>query len=145
MACKAHDDRSPSLQVTPGDKGLLVKCWSGCSLGEICTSLGIRPPDLFYDNQLNQHGRRPPPKPVKIDRTALAFRFQLGGLDRRLRAEKIIEAGKNLDVASLSDDELDRAMNAIANAYDDVARAEVFEQVADGLMDKHYRRAMVAR
>ena len=47
--CPAHADRSPSLQVTPGERAILVKCWSGCRLEEICASLGINQQDLFFD------------------------------------------------------------------------------------------------
>ena len=62
---------------------------------------------------------------MRIDRKARAFEFELASLDLRLRAERIIEAGKHLDVASLSDGELDRAMHAVASAHDDMGRAEL--------------------
>src|SRR3546814_4179126 len=31
VCCPAHDDRNPSLQVTPGKKAVLFKCWAGCT------------------------------------------------------------------------------------------------------------------
>lgn len=34
--CPAHADKSPSLTIAEGDKGMLVKCWAGCSLQAIC-------------------------------------------------------------------------------------------------------------
>src|SRR2546428_9235101 len=46
--CPAHDDRSPSLSISGGDKGLLLKCWAGCELSAICEAVGITPKDLFY-------------------------------------------------------------------------------------------------
>lgn len=82
-----------------------------------------------------QSTRRPVPPPiVRIDRKARAFQFELAGLDLRLRAEKILEAGTNLDVASLSDDELDRALALTAQAHADIERAQLFEHTADGLL-----------
>ena len=135
--CPAHADRSPSLQITEGDKGLLLKCWAGCSVQEICVSLGIKQHDLFFDSPLPR-GHRSAPRPVKIDRVALAFRYELAALDRRLRAERIIEAGKQLDVAGLSDSELDRALNAITKAHADEERAELFECVADTLRERDF-------
>ena len=47
--CPAHSDKHPSLQITEGERGLLLKCWSGCALAEICASLQLTPRDLFYD------------------------------------------------------------------------------------------------
>src|SRR2546422_1816018 len=46
--CPAHDDRSPSLSIAEGDKGLLLKCWAGCELSAICEAVGITAKDLFY-------------------------------------------------------------------------------------------------
>lgn len=47
--CSGHDDRSPSLSIREGNRGVLLKCWSGCTLDEICSSLGIEVQDLFTD------------------------------------------------------------------------------------------------
>ena len=135
--CPAHADKNPSLSVSEGERGILLKCWAGCSAQEICVSLGINQHDLFFDAPLPR-GHRSAPRPVKIDRAALAFRYELGALDLRLRAERIIEAGKQLDLDSLNDHELDRAMNAMAKAHADEERAELFGGVADDLRMKTY-------
>lgn len=74
-----------------------------------------------------------PSPPVRIDRWATAFRFELAGLDLRLRASRIQEAAKHLDLERLTDAELDHAMELVAGSYADLARAELFEQVADDL------------
>lgn len=137
--CPAHIDRSPSLSISEGDKGLLLRCFAGCTVAEISAALGLTVGDLFFDRgRLAPLGHRPAPTPPRVDRLARAFQFELGALDLRVRAEKIIEAGKTLDVARLSDDERDRAMNTVAKAYDDMARAEIFESVADGLRMKEF-------
>lgn len=48
--CPAHDDRTPSLQIREGERGLLLKCWAGCSLQSICDALGIEQRELFFDH-----------------------------------------------------------------------------------------------
>ena len=46
--CPAHDDSTASLTLAEGDDGrILVTCWAGCELRDICDSLGIRMSDLF--------------------------------------------------------------------------------------------------
>ena len=47
--CAAHADKSPSLSIREGESGLLLKCWAGCTIDEICRALGIQQRDLFYD------------------------------------------------------------------------------------------------
>src|SRR5689334_20830700 len=57
--CPSHDDTSPSLAICDGERGVLVKCWAGCRLQDICDSLGLRPRDLFFDAlNLNPQQRR---------------------------------------------------------------------------------------
>lgn len=50
--CPAHDDRNPSLSVTPaeGDNGsgkVLLHCHAGCSVKEVCSALGLELSELF--------------------------------------------------------------------------------------------------
>lgn len=46
--CPAHDDSSPSLSLCEGDEGkLLINCFTGCSVENICGSLGIAIAGLF--------------------------------------------------------------------------------------------------
>ena len=49
MRCPAHDDRTASLCIRAGDKGIVMHCKAGCTVDSICASLGIRPADLFYE------------------------------------------------------------------------------------------------
>jgi hypothetical protein len=37
--CPAHDDRSPSLSVRDGDRGLVVRCWAGCDARHVLAEL----------------------------------------------------------------------------------------------------------
>ena len=48
--CPAHDDRSPSLSINPGNKGWLIHCHAGCHISDILAHVGLRVADLFYDS-----------------------------------------------------------------------------------------------
>src|SRR3546814_5977418 len=39
VCCPAHNDRNLSLQVTPGKKAVLFKCWAGCSQEAVWSAL----------------------------------------------------------------------------------------------------------
>lgn len=46
--CPSHDDTNPSLSISEGGDGkILLNCFAGCSLEDICQSLGIKQTDLF--------------------------------------------------------------------------------------------------
>src|SRR5437764_11751793 len=37
--CPAHDDRTPSLSVRPGERRLLFHCFAGCETGRVIRAL----------------------------------------------------------------------------------------------------------
>ncbi|MCD9145785.1 DUF3987 domain-containing protein [Streptomyces albireticuli] len=45
--CPSHDDRSPSLSVTNGNKGVVINCHAGCATEDIVSTLGLSMADLF--------------------------------------------------------------------------------------------------
>lgn len=135
--CPAHGDKSPSLSVSEGERGILLRCFAGCELREICDALGIQQKDLFFDTPA-PHGHRPIPEPLKINRAALAFTWELGALDLRLRAERVLQASHGIIVSELLDQDLDRLVDAVSRAHGDIARAELFEGVADHLRLKEF-------
>ena len=45
--CPAHNDNTPSLSVSRGDKGVIVKCQAGCETRDVVDKLGLRMSDLF--------------------------------------------------------------------------------------------------
>ena len=63
--CPSHDDRHPSLSFKIGQRAILARCWAGCTLEQVCASLGITVSSLFYDHDTS-HSRQPQkfkPKP----------------------------------------------------------------------------------
>jgi hypothetical protein len=134
--CPAHADKSPSLSLREGDDGrLLLHCFAGCTVDEITAALGLRVSDLFTDDSATGEERRAP-KPARVDRAALAFRYEMAALDLRLRAERVLSAATRIDPAQWSDEERDMAMKAVGRAYADQERATLFGRVADGLRAK---------
>lgn len=56
--CPAHDDKSPSLSVRETAEGsVLLHCFSGCSVADIVSALGLDMAVLFPPRQLS--GREP--------------------------------------------------------------------------------------
>ena len=134
--CPAHADKSPSLSIREGDdRRLLVHCFAGCTVDEITGALGLRVADLFIDAPVTGQKRRTP-RVTHIDRTALAFRYDMAALDLRLRAERVLSGAAGLDSALWSDEEHDLAMQAMGRAYADQERAAFVEGVADDLRAK---------
>ncbi|MDA2911488.1 hypothetical protein MYX04_11225 [Nitrospiraceae bacterium AH_259_D15_M11_P09] len=131
--CPAHEDRHPSLSVHEGERGLLLKCWAGCSLPAICAALGVAVRELFYDMQPDSRPRRTAVhqlKPRRFDWRQVAGAYEDHVLGLRLRAEAVLEAAKGLHVSEWSDDDFGSAIGAMATAYADVEEADRLEAIA---------------
>jgi hypothetical protein len=118
--CPAHSDHSPSLSITEGKKGVLLKCWAGCTLKEITARLGISVKDLFFDCDI----------PIKAERR-LAFHqraqeravqqanreSQGRHMDALREAEYLVRSAEGITITRWSDAELDSALDRLSNAY----------------------------
>ena len=59
--CPAHDDKSPSLSITLGKNGgILVHCFGGCSVSDVCASVGVSTADLMPEQGYSQTAFRRP-------------------------------------------------------------------------------------
>jgi len=128
--CPSHPDRTPSLSVTEGEKGILVKCWAGCTLEQIVEALGLNIHDLFYDRPSGRRTNRPDliPHPPDWRRQSLDLLAHAEAL--RLRAERVFEAARGLDITGWSDRDLDEALRALAWSYECCEQATLLEDVA---------------
>jgi hypothetical protein len=118
--CPAHADKSPSLTIAEGDKGLLVKCWAGCSLQEVCASLGIEQRDLFYDARDPDPARRRESARQRDQQRQARERqaAQRSTLIDALRAADYhILSRHGLDISGWSNQKLDDELNCLADAY----------------------------
>lgn len=54
--CPAHEDRSRSLSLTQAEDGrILMHCFAGCHIEDICSAIGLEVKDLFPSNQANHY------------------------------------------------------------------------------------------
>lgn len=120
--CPAHADRSPSLSISEGDKGILLRCWAGCTLEEITSKLGLRMTDLFFDaglpgdsaaRQKAQHERRQRKAAKRAAYTAMGQR-----METLREAEYVVQSAKGISIAGWSNTKLDLALNTLADAYE---------------------------
>jgi len=79
--CPAHEDKNPSMTVRETPEGMvLVHCFAGCSLEDICGAVGVKVEDLF---------------PEKLERTVPKFRgqpFSAADVLRCLATEALVAA-----------------------------------------------------
>jgi hypothetical protein len=118
--CPAHADSSPSLSITEGDKGVLLRCWAGCSLPEICSALGIKPKDLFFEVLDTNWRKRKAIAAARVQRRhaeAAAVRKEGRRLDALRRAEDLVRSRRGLDISSWADQRLHDELNRLADAY----------------------------
>jgi putative DNA primase/helicase len=48
--CPSHDDQGNSLSIKPTTHRILLNCFAGCPIEQICIHLGIEMKDLFFSN-----------------------------------------------------------------------------------------------
>jgi len=129
--CPAHDDRHPSLSIKEGERGILLKCWTGCSLDEICRALGIQTRDLFYDSGLTWKQRKAiSVRPRRLDWRKMSHDLEFASESRRLRAESIFKAARQLNIAMMSGEEIDRAWRCLGVAFHALRVSENLGMVA---------------
>ncbi len=58
--CPAHDDKTASLCVKDGDKGIVLKCQAGCDTEAVLGAMGLKMRDLFHES--STRGGSPSPK-----------------------------------------------------------------------------------
>jgi hypothetical protein len=118
--CPAHADKSPSLTIAEGDKGLLVKCWAGCSLEEITGALGIKISDLFFDAlSSDPHQRREAMQQRAQAKAAQQAAQEAEGrhLDTLRQAEQLIQSARGISIEGWSNDKLNEELNRLGTAY----------------------------
>jgi hypothetical protein len=119
-AVSAHNDGMPSLSIREGDRGILLKCWAGCSLDEICRSLGIEQKDLFFDAlDADPRRREEAAQRRAAERARIEEERHREGLlrDVQREAERLIASACNLDISGWSDDRLNAELNRLGTAY----------------------------
>jgi hypothetical protein len=118
--CPSHPDRSPSLTLAEGDRGLLLKCWAGCQLEEITRVLGLSVSDLFFDSLSTDSRQRQATMRRRAEAQAaqLAARSAEGRrLDALREGENLIRSAQGISIDGWSDAQLDAALDRLGDAY----------------------------
>ncbi len=116
--CPGHNDRHPSLNITEGDRAILLKCWAGCSVEEICQALGLHVRDLFYDTYCNPREIRRRQAERQYEKTKDKVEQMVKGfqIDAVREAERFMKATVGADISTLDDTQLDTLMNSVCDA-----------------------------
>lgn len=117
--CPAHSDRHPSLSITEGDKGLLVRCWSGCTVESICLAVGLRLTDLFFDAGVKDdawQGRKRERARVRQGQ-ALQRQIREMEIDCLREADSLVRAARDIDISVWNAETLDAALDLVAEAH----------------------------
>ena len=118
--CGAHGSkRHRDLSIREANDRILLHCFAGCSLENICTALGIRKADLFFDTDYD-------PRQIALHRRVRAQaraaraeeQHRMGlRLDATREAESLIVSARNVSITGWTDEQLHRALNRLADAY----------------------------
>lgn len=116
--CPAHEDKSPSLAIKEGERGLLVKCWAGCTLDEVTAAIGLRVADLFFDAVDTRTACQ-----SRIQRTQArqrqTRRNEVDGfsVDALREADYFIRSRQGLDISTWLPERLHDELNTLADAH----------------------------
>lgn len=128
--CPAHEDRSPSMSIKESDGTILVHCFAGCTVMDICGAIGVELTELFPPSLDTW---QPQEKPVKIG----TMKFAAIDALRCLSNEGTIVLLSACDLAEgkvLSPAEIDRLTTAVSRLSasleylndQDIERATIF-------------------
>lgn len=65
--CPAHDDKTPSLQITQANDRVLIHCFAGCGGNEVLEAVGLDFSVLYPEDQNQDYVRPTYKKPVIED------------------------------------------------------------------------------
>lgn len=118
--CPSHQDKTPSLSISEGTRGLLVKCWAGCELAAIAEKLGLAIRDLFYDGLPDPRQRRETQLRRARQQTAQRVAEKARGRKTDLfrQAEYLVQSARGINIEAWSPAQLDTRLNRLADAYD---------------------------
>lgn len=116
-----------------GDGFALIQKVGGCSFGEALRRVA----DVLCLSPSSLRSRpRPRPTPKQLDLRSIASKFEIHGVVLEQRANATLQ--RNYSTAAWSDDDLDFALNNIAQAYHDRERAQLLFELADRFRARAY-------
>jgi hypothetical protein len=126
--CPAHDDRHPSLSITQGHSGVLLKCWSaGCSIDSILFALRLPMSALFDGPQLTPEERANAvrQRTIRDAKQAHQRANDRAARDRVFQLESLVDAIGERLARSPDNRELERLFHEICQKWQ-VAETELY-------------------
>lgn len=115
--CPAHQDRRASLSIREAEDRLLLHCFAGCAVEEVCQALGIKVRDLFVTGLSSMEWEYLQKRRREQQLADHKREMQQGALiDVRREAETLLRAYHGQDTSQWSDKQFDRVMNAVGQA-----------------------------
>src|SRR3546814_8915833 len=93
VCCPAHNDRNPSLQVTPGKKAVLFKCWAGCSQEAVWSALNSRKINRHTSGETVDRAPEPSRRKLALQLWDSAVPIEGTAAERYLRSRAIDPTG----------------------------------------------------
>lgn len=116
--CPAHNDKSPSLSIREGDDHkILLRCFAGCTIENICSALHLQKRDLFPRQSSEQIRTAQRARQRREQAKVQASRFLGARTDLFREAERVIAAGSTIPPEYLSEEQSDRFMDALGDAH----------------------------
>lgn len=138
--CPGHADLRPSLSIHEGERGILLKCWAGCDLKNICSALGIQIGELFYESQGNtqrrfSHEGVVSAESFRVDWKGYGHQIQWYADEFFLRGKKIFAMARKFHPSAATEEEFDRALEAVHSGYVDFEESEKLMDLCVNLRD----------
>ena len=124
--CPAHGDRSPSLSISQGhDERILIHCFSGCTVEEVCSALRLSMRDLFPIKDRasplvlrRRHRQREAARHVE----EIGRHHQGAVIDLHREAENLIRSARDIDITQWSNNRLNEELDRLADAHEILRR-----------------------
>lgn len=128
--CPAHEDRTPSLHIREGERGVLVKCFAGCTVEEICAALKVMVANLFFNDAVDPKTLRHQKRIRDINRRKAQEVSIVVGLmtDREREAQRLIESARDIDISDWAETQLDDALELLADAYETLEKERMVNE-----------------
>ncbi|GAA5063656.1 hypothetical protein GCM10023208_34850 [Erythrobacter westpacificensis] len=93
VCCPAHNDRTPSLQVTPGRSAVLFKCWAGCSQEAVLAALNSQKINRYTSGEPGDRAPEPSRRKLALQLWDSAVPIAGTSAERHLRSRAIDPTG----------------------------------------------------
>lgn len=117
--CPAHyPDKTPSLSVREGERGLLLHCFAGCEKPAIVEAIGLTMVDLFFDAPGFRTTRRERMRCTQA-RQRKTQRDEVNGftIDALREADYFVRSRQDLDISAWTHERLNDELDALAEAH----------------------------